>query len=214
MIKKFSLLSFLCGISILFGYHLTTKHQYIFRIARPPELDTLKGVSCYYKGTPYDLAEGWCLIRQDKELVLVSILIAENIEWSCDGNMIRHLKLIQNKPFLWFDLTLILTKHGVYSWKVEQRAAHEVPARLPESTLFIQLNPELVEGFQKEEPTSHSSIIEFPTLLLKKSLTREQFDTMTVYTQLALPDLKTIHREPRKAIKTTDPLKVAMITVK
>lgn len=216
MIKK--IITYLCALMLVISHEQLAKHgqSFILRLAYPPGL-SMYGVTAYYKGIPYDLAEGWALIKDDQGPALLSVVIAESLEWKAEGNMVRYLQRLPNKPFLWFDLTLSLKKTGSYAWNIQKRSAQEVPLRLPENTLFVELNPELFETLltlDQEDCSAKSDLITLPIIQLRKALTQEEFDAKSVYSHLASLDLKTINREPKKIIQAHDPLKISMITLK
>lgn len=197
----------------------STAPSYILRMNYPQTLSNLKGTMGYYKGTSYDLTEGWCCIKEDHEVITFSIVIAEEIDWKSEGNNIRYFARKADKPCLWFDITLSLKPDGTYSWLIEERKPHEIPLRLPENTIFIQLHPDLIETVTNQSSESPAPLFSkgcaryLPMIKLKKSVTPELFQKKSEYLLMASFDVKTLHGEQRKIIKSENPVTFSMITV-
>lgn len=202
---------------LCFTHLFAAQPSYILRMSYPATLSNLKGTMCYYKGTAYDLTEGWCCIKENHDVITFSLVIAEEVDWKSDGNNIRYFARKANKPCLWYDITLKLTAEGSYCWNIEARQLHEIPLRLPENTIFVQLSPDLIEKVSyedQESPIFSKGCARYlPIIKLKKEITPELFQQKSKYLLMASFDVKTVHREERKVIKHENPVTFSMITV-
>lgn len=204
-------------------YSATSCYSYILKFQFPASFASTPELLGWYKGKPLDLKDHWCIIREDEETVAFSLVITPEIKFISRGNNVAYLKRLPDQPCKWYDLTLHIDHNKqIYYWEIEEKSLSEVPLRLPEHTIAIQTNPDFIDKVEEvieltdseEEPSKEAfktHTIDLPMIFIKKNLTKIAFQQASVYPLLASLDLKTIHREAKKAIKHDQALVVSMI---
>lgn len=195
-------------------------YSYIARIQLPP---SIKGnqIKAYYKGTLLKFEDSWCLVPEDQKCLTFSLIVTPaEIEPVCEGNTTRYLKRNLRADCAWYDLTLEIDPHhkSGYLWHIEKKNLADVPTRLPEHSILLYTNPDYIEAVQQmetEKPAGFSAetmVINFPTIIFKRTIDKEAFEETAVTALLASLDLDTIHSRIQKSSKKDQHIVLSMMS--
>lgn len=195
------------------------KYSYVLRLQLPPAING-NHLKAYYKGSCLEL-DSWCLLPEDQRCLTFSLIITPaEIEPVCEGNTTRYLRRNPKAACAWYDLTLEIDPHhkSGYTWNIEKKDLSKVPSRLPEHSILIYTNPEYIDSIKQmetERPAGFSSdtmVINFPTIIFKKTIDKEVFEETAVTALLASLDLDTIHARVKTASKKDAQVVLSMMS--
>lgn len=174
---------------------------YIVRVKLPEQLGMKEapGLKAFYKGCPIDLDKCCAILPENENILTISVLIIQDdIDFHGSNNSIRYLKRPQDKQCKWYDLTISYERladceEDIYRWYVKERTSEEVPTRIPDNTIIMFFDPELVEVLTPEPELLKHGVISMPLITFKRDIKPEVFEDALLYSTLASLDLSAIH---------------------
>jgi len=191
--------------------------SYIFRIKYPETIKKQPNLRAYYKGYRYDIGN-MGIISHQSEANTLFIIITDQIKHKCENERIQYLERIENNPCRAFFLSSKApsANSDTLQWQIQEENIQNIPLRLPEDTLVILLNSNLVEML-KENPNkfvedfkknieynpndNKRTIVYLPELIIKENTNQAQIDSAAAYASLCGIDLDAMHVSPKKEIK-------------
>lgn len=162
---------------------------YMLKTDAPPHCE-LTGLKAYYQGITFDLSQGWAILPEKERALTFSIVFINNID--LEGTTADpHLKIPDNTPFSWYDLTLTFhasssahtttdispdTHKETYNWTIEKRDPEEVPTRLPYHALVVWIDPDMIDTLKLEPGITDSTLVYLPTIAFKQDIDPDIFE--------------------------------------
>lgn len=212
MLFKRQLFNFICLTTLAFSINVYGQENnkeiisYILKIDFPDFIKKIPNLCAYYKGYTINFNENICLIRQDSFINQIVLVITPEIKHKSEGNNIKYLERVDNKPCRVFYIINRLDKNNNCNWYFEEESLDNLPLRLPEGSLVILMDPKYVdclttEGIQEISKNSYGSLINLPKIAIKKDVKYENINTSMNYVWLASFDIRAIHTKLRTQIK-------------
>lgn len=177
----------------------------------------LAGLSGYYRGYKIDLHEGWGLLpevnctnvcdysfdadcNQYDNVFDYHLLIANKVEpvFGSESNAVLYWKHNPKEPCMWYHMALTIhpgndETEPDYSWDINRYEQEEIPTRLPENTLIILLNPEMIAYVADKNHSHTPGIITLPTIVFRSSTKQETWAHELDESSLCAMDLEALH---------------------
>lgn len=204
-------------------------YLYVMRLDFPHKTKGF-ALNGFYKGQPLEFKESCVVIREQQDCCAFTLVVTPEVRFKAEGNNVYYLERLGHKPFSWYDLTLRVdaksAKTGAqYKWLIEKRKPQDVPLRLPEHTIVLYLDPELVDkldtGHNLEQDEIAATIvrglgavtvIDLPAVVLKKDVKQEELHKAQAHSLLASLDLRPIHQEVAQEMKKQETVILSMVT--
>ncbi len=199
--------------------NITSKEtiSYILRIEFPNFIKTIPNLCAYYKGYAINFDENICLIRQENYINQIVLVVTPEINHKSEGNNIKYLERIENKPCRIFYITNRLDKSNSSVWDFQEENIENLPLRLPECSLVVLLDPNYIDGLRttyNHKSSDYSSnknpvkanfgtLIHLPKLIIKNDIKPSEINASMNYIWLAAFDSRAIHTKLKKRIHKT-----------
>jgi hypothetical protein len=186
-------------------------YSYILKIQLPSGMSVDEAFCGFYKGKPIEFDKNWALLPEDGEALAFSVLITPEVGFKTQGNNVRYMHRLEDKPFCWYDLTLELTNNKQI-WHIKKLDPQDAPLQLPDHTIILLLEPSYIEKvieptavacIKKAETRDPSAprIMVLPTIVINQDVDEDDLCEACVYAQLAAVELRAIHKKPAMEIK-------------
>jgi hypothetical protein len=137
---------------------------------------------------------GHCqLLPEQTFRTFFSLIVTPLIEFKSNGSCL-YAQRLSDLPCKWYNLPLetqqaTKSDQREYSWQIHELTHAEMPLRIPEHAgIVIQLPAEFIHGLQ-DTPQEERSVLNLPSIVLKKTVTQAQLDQATDQAALSAPDL-------------------------
>lgn len=177
--------------------------------------ESLLGLPVLYKGGEYDLnRKGDFELYENQKPSSIFVIFTEYLEIP-DENNIAHLKTSPNHPYLYYKLTktikevvdtnrLDLIKNRAMievteTWDIEKLDATEKMLEIPDNTVIIFLDPDLVDHLEEVVWSAATTGLRLPTVVLKDNVKEQVLADLAVRMKLAFLDFRFMHKKPYKA---------------
>lgn len=182
--------------------------SYILRVEFPDFITKIPNLCAYYKGYAINFVDNICLIPQDNYINQLMLVITPEINHKSEGNNIKYLERIENKPCRIFYITSKLDKNNCVSWYCQEENIEDLPLRLPDGALVLLLNPNYVESLSYDEEyesfkNSSGTLINLPKIIIKQDVKIEEINNSMNYIWLAACDIRAIHSNLKTRLKKT-----------
>jgi hypothetical protein len=174
---------------------------YRFNIKGSPEIDHFDGLVATYKGRWLRLSSGWCLFNDDQEIITLNVVVLGQAP-SIDniGNTITGFSITDTTQARWFRITRRTMFEGEkikYFWDINEVTSKKTSNKIPKNAFVIYLDPDFVENLQCGQQNSlERNIVALPTLILKSSVTQEDFDNALGECACGAIEARTVHTPP------------------
>ncbi len=191
---------YVLAISMIWSIAIGAHPSYILRV-QAPDRSIAEAISAFYKGQPLSQVDAQCYqVPETASIAAFSVVIAPDIAYDMrDPGTIEALKLPRTMAARWFDVTYD-PENSRSTWHVVERDTNQMPYRVPEHTIYILADPDLVSSLEVHEVgrgTDRRSIF----TLTCKQVTEPKHEETSVYALMASVDAKTFHDKRNKERK-------------
>ena len=164
----------------------------------PPTIKSIPVLYGYYKGYKLEFDNDYCIIPEDQVCTYFPIIITQAVKHTLNGNNIRYLARIANKPCRLFHASLKDNQ-----WTIEEEAPEKIPLTIAENALVLLLNPDYIDTLKgsKKSGNSEHSLVDLPHIYIKPTVTQQELQATSLYALLASLDSNAIHCPIAKKIK-------------
>jgi len=183
-------------------------YSYIFKIKIPATIELREALCGFYKGKPIEFEKNCAVLLEDEEQFTFSLIITPEIDFKTSGNNVRYVQRIKNKPFRWYDFTLIRDHNASLLWTIKELQKKEAPLKIPDHTIILLLHPKCVERLIKPKICSNAHacpdsacVVVLPTVVLREDMQEDELHTCCAEAQIASLELRAIHQKPSAQVR-------------
>jgi hypothetical protein len=164
-------------------------------------------IPIFYKGQWYtakiesngDLRKAHFELYEEEKPNQLYIVFTEYIEQPQDINF-EHLKTSRHHTYRFFKLTKELTAESLHStWIIEELESSIQTRPLPDNTIIMFINPQLIEKLHPITWPRDSNLIRLPMVKIHEAISKTALYEMINKVQLALIDLNLFHKKAHLA---------------
>lgn len=196
--------------------------SYTLKFQLPEGLELTQPWTAFYQGQPIQF-DGpsfvWALLPEhasyehalrdheshgDESTGVFSLVVTPQVTFAAEGNTIKWLQRIPEKPFRWFDITQASLSEKASSrekstWIIKELSKDEAPLQLPDHAIVLLLHPKFVSGLSEaQKPCAGRAIashfIPLPTIKITTK-SEEELNDACAQAALGAVDLRTIHQK-------------------
>lgn len=188
----------------------------------PHTIQTVPDIRIYYSGhkitseenaTTKQLLFSIPKLQQTRKFFVV---ITEKLQFELEENTVKHIKLPNNTPYKFYELTLVEQERDsteknpldnkYYTWQIQEQRLSSPVRHIPDETIIICLPPEYVDHL------SGGNSIELPHIILKDSLltivgSEAELHDRAARLLLSALNYDTLHAKVNQEVKNIHPSK-------
>lgn len=187
----------------------TRRLMFVGTIQFPDTVKNPQPFNLSFKGQPIlvtiDGERGYYELYDQCSLDEFYIIVTEQVKQPCNCD-ITHWETLPQSKYRYFKVKRKFKATGserVASlnyqeyWSV-QELDNTRSLRLPDNTLIIYLNPDLIENVQEVSWSVHDNVIKLPKIVFKDSIDPEQFHDEIARSAAAFMDMMPFHKKENK----------------
>lgn len=207
--------------NVNFGQIKPESYSYFLRI-QFPNIKKMPLIRGYYKGTPLEFENDFCIIPEDKDYCNFTIFITKPEDApqpKSDRNNIKYLKRMSDNCRLFYISRCISCDNSDEKlWKVKEEKIANLPGRIPDDAIILLMDPEHISQLKEEvesksiEKIGRNNLVNLPKIIIKSDISQEILEEVANIAALAAIDLRATHRAEKKEIRKSGSVIISMRT--